>query len=291
LIRSMTGYGNARREGAGLQVQVDLRSVNNRFFDFQPRLPRELSFLEGEMLKRCKKRLARGRVSVQVILERGAEASRPKLDKEALSGYLEALDSLQSDHGFTDRGSAAEFLGLPDLFGAGEEAPDRKAVSDLVLETLDEALDLILAMKDREGEALALELRGRLEAVTAALGRVEAQLPEARAALKSNLEERLAELLDGVAMDPQRLAQEVAVLVDRADITEETVRLTSHLDQFRSTLDEGGELAKKLGFLLQEILREANTIGSKSSDLAIVREVLLIKEETEKVREQIQNLE
>jgi uncharacterized protein (TIGR00255 family) len=291
LIRSMTGYGNARREGAGLQVQVDLRSVNNRFFDFQPRLPRELSFLEGEMLKRCKKRLGRGRVSVQVILERGAEASRPKLDTEALAGYLEALDSLQENHGFKKRGSAAEFLGLPDLFGAGEEAPDREAVSELVLATLDEALELILAMKDREGETLAVELRGRLEAVSEALERVEAQLPEAKAAMKTNLEERLAELLDGVALDPQRLAQEVAILVDRGDITEETVRLASHLEQFRSTLDAGGEVAKKLGFLLQEILREANTIGSKSSDLAIVREVLLIKEETEKVREQIQNLE
>lgn len=291
MIRSMTGYGNARREGAGLQVQVDLRSVNNRFFDFQPRLPRELSFLEGEMLKRCKKRLARGRVSVQVILERGAEASRPKLDPEVLAGYLEALDTLQSGHGFEDRGSAAQFLGLPDLFGAGEAAPDREAVTELVLGTLDEALELILAMKEREGEALAGELRGRLEAITTALERVEAELPDARAAMKSNLEERLTEVLDGVALDPQRLAQEVAILVDRADITEETVRLTSHLEQFRSTLDGGGEVAKKLGFLLQEILREANTIGSKSSHLAIVREVLLIKEETEKVREQIQNLE
>jgi len=287
----MTGYGNARREGAGLQVQVDLRSVNNRFFDFQPRLPRELAFLEGEILDRCKKRLGRGRVSAQVAIEAAAEASRPRLDPDVLAGYLEAIDTLQSEHGFKKRGSAAEFLGLPDLFAGADAAPDREAVTELVLATLDEAIEKILAMKEREGETLATELLGRVDSVAASLTRIEAELPAAREAMQKGLEERLAELLDGVALDPQRLAQEVAILVDKSDVTEETVRLASHIEQFRATLEAGGEVAKKLGFLLQEVLREANTIGSKGQGLAIVQEVLLIKEETEKIREQIQNLE
>ena len=291
MIRSMTGYGSARREGVGLQVQVDLRSVNNRFFDFQPRLPRELSFLEGEILECCKKTLARGRVSVQVVLERLAEASRPRLDPEVLTGYLEAMAVLQAEHGFRKRGSAAEFLALPELFAAGEAEPRREALSELVMGTLDEALGAMVAMKEREGDALAAELRGHLDTLADSLSRIQEQVPAAREALKRNLEERLNELTGEVAVDPQRLAQEVAFLVDRSDITEETVRLSSHLEQFRAALGGGGEVAKTLGFLLQEILREANTIGSKGQALAIVQEVLLIKEETEKIREQIQNLE
>jgi uncharacterized protein (TIGR00255 family) len=287
----MTGFGSARREASGLRAQVDLRSVNNRFFDFQTRLPRELAFLEGEIMERCKARLGRGRVNVMIVLERGGAAAGPRLNPEALAAYLEAADRLQAEHGFSERGSAAAFLALPELIAAPEAEPERESLQGLVMGALDEAIEAMVAMKEREGEALAAELRGRVDTVTAALSRVEAALPEARTTLESNLRARLAELLAEVTLDPQRLAQEVAILVDRSDVTEETVRLASHLGQFRAALDAGGEVAKKLGFLLQEILREANTIGSKAQALAVVQEVLLIKEETEKIREQIQNLE
>jgi len=291
VIRSMTGFGGARRAAADLAILVDLRSVNNRFFDFQARLPRELSFLEGELLERCKARGLRGRVSVQVTLERAPGAARPQLDGEVLAAYLEAAERLRREHGFEELGSAAQFLALPELFGAPASEPDRELVTRLTSEALEEALDGLAAMKEREGAALAEELRGRVAVIQAALARIQAALPEARAALKSGLETRVAELLAEPLADPQRLAQELAILIDRSDITEETVRLTSHLEQFDSALADGGEVAKKLGFLLQEILREANTIGSKAQALAVVQEVLLIKEETEKIREQIQNLE
>ena len=287
----MTGFGSARRAATDFEILVDLRSVNNRFFDFQARLPRELSFIEGELLERCKARGLRGRVNVQVALERTAGAVRPRLDTETLAAYIEAVDKLCTDHGFVERGSAAQFLALPDLFGAPASEPDRELVSRLVGEALEEALDGLAAMKLREGAALATELDGRVGVLQAALTRIEAGLPEARAALKAGLEARIAELLGELAVDPQRLAQELAILIDRSDLTEETVRLASHLEQFRAALADGGEVAKKLGFLLQEILREANTIGAKAQALAIVQEVLLIKEETEKIREQIQNIE
>ena len=291
MIRSMTGFGGARREESGLRVQVDLRSVNNRFFDFQTRLPRELAFLEGEIMERCKTRLGRGRVNAMIALERAAEARGPQLDPGVLNAYLDLAARLEREHGFTERGSVAEFLALPELLSAPEAEPERELLQQLVMGALDEAIDAMLAMKEREGEALAAELKGRVDTVTAALGRVESALPEARDALQTNLQTRLNDLLGDVALDPQRLAQEVAILVDRSDITEETVRLRSHLEQFRAALDGGGEVAKKLGFLLQEILREANTMGAKTQALAVLQEVLLIKEETEKIREQIQNVE
>jgi uncharacterized protein (TIGR00255 family) len=291
VIRSMTGFGSARRAATDIEILVDLRSVNNRFFDFQARLPRELSFLEGDILERCKARGLRGRVNVQVALERAAGAARPRLDGEALAAYLEAADRLRTEHGFTERGSAAAFLALPELFGAPASEPDRELLARLAGEALEEALDGLAAMKLREGAALAEELQGRVGVLQAALTRIEAGLPEARVALRAGLEARIAELLGEVPVDPQRLAQELAFLIDRSDLTEETVRLASHLEQFGAALADGGEVAKKLGFLLQEILREANTIGSKAQALAIVQEVLLIKEETEKIREQIQNIE
>lgn len=291
MIKSMTGFGGARRAAADFELQVELRSVNNRFFDFQARLPRELSFLEGEILERCKARGLRGRVTVQLGFERAPAAARPQLDPEVLAAYLEVAARLRREHGFEALGSAAEFLALPELFGARGSEPDRELVSRLAGEALEEALDALAAMKAREGAALAEELRGRIGVVQAALGRIELALPEARAALKAGLSARIAELLGEVALEPQRLAQELAILIDRSDITEETVRLASHLAQFAAALSDGGEVAKKLGFLLQEILREANTIGSKSQALGIIQEVLLIKEETEKIREQIQNIE
>ncbi len=287
----MTGFGSARRAATDFEILVDLRSVNNRFFDFQARLPRELSYIEGELLERCKARGLRGRVNVQVALERTAGAARPRLDAEVMAAYIEAVDKLCAEHGFAERGSAAQFLALPELFGAPASEPDRELVSRLVGEALEEALDGLAAMKLREGAALAAELDGRVAVLQAALGRIEAGLPEARATLKAGLEARIADLLGELAVDPQRLAQELAILIDRSDLTEETVRLASHLEQFRAALADGGEVAKKLGFLLQEILREANTIGAKAQALAIVQEVLLIKEETEKIREQIQNIE
>jgi len=291
VIKSMTGFGGARRAAADFELQVELRSVNNRFFDFQARLPRELSFLEGEILERCKARGLRGRVTVQLGFERAPAAARPQLDPEVLTAYLEVAERLRREHGFETLGSAADFLALPELFGARGSEPDRELLSRLAGEALDEALDALAAMKAREGAALAEELRGRIAVVQAALGRIELALPEARAAIKAGLSARIAELLGEVALDPQRLAQELAILIDRSDITEETVRLASHLAQFDAALTDGGEVAKKLGFLLQEILREANTIGSKAQALGIIQEVLLIKEETEKIREQIQNIE
>jgi len=290
VLRSMTGYGGAKRQADGLELQVDIKSVNNRFFDFQPRLPRDLQFLEGEILEKVKARLGRGRVSVTANLERESGGELPELNEAMLELYLETRKRIEGTVGL-GAGSATELLALPELFRPRQEKLDAELLRELVLGCLDEAIEDILSMKRREGEALGEELSGRLDLLSAAVARVEEAVPQMRESLRSRLRERLDDLLGQVPLDEQRLAMEAAILVDKADVTEEIVRLRSHIQQFRETLSAGGELSKKLGFLLQEMLREANTIGSKAQDLAITRDVLLIKEETEKLREQILNLE
>lgn len=290
MLRSMTGYGGATLQVDGLELQVDIKSVNNRFFDFQPRLPRDLQFLEGEILEKVKVGLGRGRVTVNVNIEREAMTKLPELNEEMLAFYLD-MRARVAGQGQLGPGSATELLSLPELFRAPVEELDAELLRERTLSCLDAAIADIIAMKEREGDSLAAELSSRLDLLEAALARVEKAAPRMREDLKTRLHERLSELLEKVPMDEQRLAMEAAVLVDKADVTEEIVRLTSHIQQFREALEDGGEVSKKLGFLLQEVLREVNTIGSKSQDLAITRDVLLIKEETEKLREQILNLE
>ncbi len=290
MLRSMTGYGGAKLQAEGLELQVDIKSVNNRFFDFQPRLSRDLQFLEGEILEKVKAGLGRGRVSVTVNIERQAGSELPELNEEMLELYLQAHKRIKGAERLS-AGNATDLLSLPDLFRAPVEEIDSDRLRELALGCVDDAVADIIAMKEREGAALGDELAGRLDLLESAVSRVEDALPQVREGLRSRLRERLDELLENVPVDEQRLAMEAAVLVDKADVTEEIVRLQSHIHQFREALDDGGEVSKKLGFLLQEVLREANTIGSKSQDLAITRDVLLIKEETEKLREQILNLE
>lgn len=290
MLRSMTGYGGAKFQANGLELQVDIKSVNNRFFDFQPRLPRDLQFLEGEILERVKAGLGRGRVSVTFNIESEAGPDLPELDEDMLAFYLETRKRIEKEGGLA-KGHATEIMSLPELFRAPTEELDVERLREMSMACLDDAIADIIAMKEREGAVLGDELAARLDLLDAAVSRVEDSAPRMREDLQTRLRERLQEILDHVPIDEQRLAMEAAVLVDKADVTEEIVRLQSHIQQFREALAGGGEVSKKLGFLLQEMLREANTIGSKSQDLAITRDVLLIKEETEKLREQILNLE
>ncbi|MBC8366775.1 YicC family protein [bacterium] len=290
MLRSMTGYGGAKIQAEGLELQVDIKSVNNRFFDFQPRLSRDLQFLEGEILEKVKAGLGRGRVSVTINMERETGSELPELNEEMLALYLEAHKRIKGAERLS-AGNATDLLSLPDLFRAPSEEIDSDRLREMVLKCVDEAVADITDMKEREGAALGEELAGRLDLLESAVSRVEDAVPQMREGLRGRLRERLEELLENVPVDEQRLAMEAAVLVDKADVTEEIVRLQSHIQQFREALVDGGEVSKKLGFLLQEVLREGNTIGSKSQDLAITRDVLLIKEETEKLREQILNLE
>ncbi|MDP6798044.1 MAG: YicC/YloC family endoribonuclease [Candidatus Krumholzibacteria bacterium] len=292
MIRSMTGFGSATVQEEGLEIQAEIRSVNNRFFDFQPRLPRELGFLEAEILEKTRRSLGRGRVTVTLSLESRGSSSLPELNEEALAHYHEQIRKIRSmgrelavDH------LGASFLQLPGLFLDSDGNQDADRLRSLALRALDESIADILSMKEKEGAALSDDLLSCLDRIEESLQRIRKATPQMKASLAANLRKRLEDLLDDLPVDPQRLAQEAAILVDKADVSEEITRLDSHLEQFRESIHAGGEVSKKLGFLIQEILRESNTIGSKSQDLEITRDVLLIKEETEKLREQILNLE
>ena len=292
MIRSMTGFGSAAVQEEGLEIQAEIRSVNNRFFDFQPRLPRELGFLEAEILEKTRRSLGRGRVTVTLSLESRGSSSLPELNEEALAHYHEQIRKIRSmgrelavDH------LGASFLQLPGLFLDSDGNQDADRLRSLALRALDESIADILSMKEKEGAALSDDLLSCLDRIEESLQRIRKATPQMKASLAANLRKRLEDLLDDLPVDPQRLAQEAAILVDKADVSEEITRLDSHLEQFRESIHAGGEVSKKLGFLIQEILRESNTIGSKSQDLEITRDVLLIKEETEKLREQILNLE
>ena len=291
---SMTGYGTAEARRGPWTATVELRSVNHRFLDVSLRLPGALSGLEQEIRQRLKERLGRGRVSVSVQLAGDRDDPATLLPPGAVDQGLRLLtamaDRLESAGQPRPVITLDHLLALPDLFRADPDADTLAQQREAVLEALDGALEQLLAMKRTEGEETAAELRRRLAAVRERLAEVNALVPDALREAQQRLQERLQQLLE-TPLDPQRLAQEAAILVDRGNINEECERLASHLEQFQSALDSGGQVAKRLNFLLQEMHREVNTMGSKTQNLAITRAVIAMKEEIESMREQVQNLE
>jgi uncharacterized protein (TIGR00255 family) len=295
MIRSMTGYGQGSAEAEGLKVTVELRSVNNRFADLKLRLPDELVPFEPELRRLVLATVKRGRVDLDLRVERtGAAAAPLVLNRAAVDGALAALKALRDDYGVQGEWDLKTLMRIPGLL----ERPGRAdGLDPASRETVDRALSQALSALDaerlREGRALAADLLARVTAMeghVAAIRERAATVPEA---VQKRIVERVGQLVTQVALDPARVAQEAAFLADRADVTEETVRLSGHLVQARSLLADGtGEpVGKRLDFLLQEINRETNTIASKSADLEMSRRALDLKAEGEKIREQIQNLE
>lgn len=296
MIRSMTGYGKGAAEVAGLRITVELRSLNNRFADIRLRLPSELFAEESAIRRRVLSRVQRGRVEMGLDLERtgGAEAG-VTLNRPVVQAVVDAVQALEREFGIVGAVDARTVLALPDVLQRARPLADldesgRAAVHDAV----ESALVALDADRRREGAALAHEIGARLarmREIAVEVRRIAADLP---VAAHRKLLERIETLTaGGPALDPGRLAQEAAFLADRADITEELVRLDGHIDQSASlvTGPDCEPVGKRLDFLLQEIHRETNTINSKSGDLEISRRALALKSEAEKVREQVQNLE
>src|ERR1043166_4068675 len=275
-MKSMTGYGKGMVAGDDFSVSVDLKTVNNRFLDIHLRVGSELASLEPSIKKRITSRLTRGRVDVTVSVERVAQVAY-ELNRPLIAGYINALKQLQQDFDI-----------------AGELDINEKVITGLE-QALDQALDELEKMREQEGEALKNELRDRVHKIENLVPVIEASAAGLADAYRLRLQKRIGELLNRggqiVEVDPVRLAQEVAYLADRSDVSEEMVRLRSHLSQFQEALDAPGEAGKMLDFLLQELNREANTTLSKSTDLVIKEAGLAIKAEVEKLREQVQNVE
>ena len=292
-MKSMTGYGRGSAAGEHFSVSVDLKTVNNRFLDVHLRLGGELSALEPAIKRQISSRLSRGRVDVNIGFEKTAQTAY-ELNRPLIAGYVSALRAMQSEFNI---GGELDINVLARLPGALQ--PARDGLSDEVAAGIEQAvagaLDELEKMRAQEGEALQREMAERIEKIDKLIPTIESAAAGLVEAYQLRLQKRIAELLSRtgplVEVDQGRLAQEVAYLSDRSDVSEEMVRLRSHLSQFRDALNSTGETGKMLDFLLQELNREANTTLSKSTDLAIKEAALAIKAEVEKIREQVQNVE
>ena len=290
-ITSMTGFGGGAAEGQGVRLGVELRSVNSRYLDIQVRCPSNLQSFEQLIRERVQAQLSRGKVSVNFSwTEEAQQKALPTLDEEVASGYLTQLQRLAELSQSDTQVDLALLARLPGVFSFAAAEPENDEAKELIQAALDEALVEMVAMRTKEGQALAEDLRRRVEAVEAHLEHIAELVPRTREQIQHRLREKVAALLEPGAIHEDRLAMEVALIAERSDITEEIVRFRSHNAQFFAALDKGGEVGKRFNFLLQEMNREANTISSKSSDSDIIHRVVEIKEEVERLREQVQNL-
>src|SRR5882672_10567510 len=292
-MKSMTGYGRGSSDGETFAVSVDLRTVNNRFLDVHLRLSGELSSLEPVIKRQISSKLSRGRVDVTVNFEKTAQTAY-ELNRPLIAGYVNALREMQNEFHIAGELDINVLARLP-----GALQPARDGLSDDVVAGIEKAvadgLDQLERMRAEEGETLRREMAERIDKIDALVPTIEAAAAGLVDAYRARLQKRIGELLNRngqvVELDPARLAQEVAYLADRSDVSEEMVRLRSHLSQFQEAIDSQSESGKMLDFLLQELNREANTTLSKSTDLAIKEAALAIKAEVEKLREQVQNVE
>ena len=286
----MTGFGTGRAEAEGLRVRAVLRSVNGRYLDLSVRCPGPLQELEPRVRERLQGRLTRGKVTGTIECEETADSTGlPELDAEVAERYLSELDRLGRMAGLAPAGLEA-VARMPGVFRSGSRGPAPEQLEELVAEALDQALSELEQMRRAEGEVLAADLRTRLAAIARLTDDIDRLAAEGREEVRQRLREKVEALLEPGAVDEDRLATEVVLIAERSDITEEIVRLRSHLHRFLETIDQGGEVGRRLNFLLQEMHREINTLSSKSAASGIIHRAVAAKEEVERLREQVQNL-
>ena len=287
---SMTGYGRAFREVDGRQMTVEVKSVNHRFLDISFRMPRNLMFLEDAARKAIGAKLARGHVDMFVTYRNlRTDARKVTVDRALFEAYAGALEGV-SNLGLADDRTLMGIARMPDVMTVVEAEEDQQAVQALLEATLNEALDQLLAMRRREGEAMKRDLSGRVDAIERMTAAVEARYPETVAEYTQRLRDAVLELT-GSAIDEGRLVMEVAIMADRSAIAEEIVRLNSHVHQLRALFESPEPIGRRIDFIVQELNREVNTISSKSQDIPITQLTVDLKSEIEKLREQLQNVE
>jgi len=290
----MTGFGSGEASAEGVNVTLELRAVNHRFLDVAMKLPSAIAFLESDIRAYLKDTIARGRVTCVAQVAQAAETTAMVLDQNRLDQGINMLQAaaerLAEVVGQPQQFGMDHLLLVPELFRCEEPELDPEAVRQAVMAALQQAVTELSAMKEREGRELIEEMQRRLTRLRASLDEVETMAPQAATEAHTRLTERVAQL-STEQVEPQRLAQEVALIADRANINEECERLAIHIEQFAATLAAEGQIAKRLNFLLQEMHREVNTMGSKTNLMEITQAVIEMKEEVESVREQVQNLE
>lgn len=295
MIKSMTGYGRGEGVYEGISITIELRSVNNRYLDCCVKMPRSYIFAEDALKERIQSKVARGKVDVFVnIVHTGGEALSVTVNEDLAKGYIDALRRLYelgNGQNVKEDYSAMDLARFPDVLMVEKREEDLDSIKAQLLDVLDRAVEDFNDMRAREGQKLAEDILSRADTIEALTAIVEAQSPKTVSEYRAKLEAKMQEVLQNVQIDQNRLLTEAAIFADKVAVDEETVRLHSHLSQLRDMLSQGGAVGRKLDFLIQEFNREANTIGSKCSDIEITRTVVNIKAEIEKIREQIQNIE
>ena len=293
MVKSMTGYGRAEETLDGYAITVEVRSVNNRYLDCSVRIPRLYLFAEDAIKARVQRTISRGKVDVFVTLDStGAEKVQVSVNKPVADGYYEALKQLAASYGLPESDISVSLLSrFPDVLLAEKAQDDVEQLAEDICSVLDGALSDFDSMRTREGARLEEDILSRAATIEEKVALVEERSPQTVAEYRAKLEARMNEVLSNAQLDPARILTEAAIFADKIAVDEETVRLRSHINQLREMLDKGGPISRKLDFLIQEFNREANTIGSKCSDIDIARQVVDIKAEIEKIREQVQNIE
>ncbi len=288
----MTGYGRAEETFQGCKITVELRSVNNRYLDCSVRIPRLYLFAEDGVKTRVQKTISRGKVDVFVTMDNGGgEQVQVKVNQPVADSYYAALSQLAQRYELAGDISVSLLSRFPEVLLAEQAEEDTEAMAANIYAVLDRALADFDQMRTREGERMKADILTRADTIQEKVALVEERSPQTVADYRAKLEARMNEVLANTQIDPARILTEAAIFADKIAVDEETVRLRSHIAQLRDMLDKGGAVGRKLDFLIQEFNREANTIGSKCSDIHIARQVVDIKAEIEKIREQIQNIE
>ena len=294
MIKSMTGYGRAKAALQGKSIVVEIKSVNHRNMEIIVRLPGMLSALEVEIKKKISERLFRGRVEVSIQTESGfgkENAEQLEINLPLIRNYYSLLNQIRQEFDFKDEITLSMVTGLKDAISYSEGDVNLEEIWKHLEGILSDSIDSLREMRKKEGELLYRDFLARLGIIRDYLGDLETRAPQVVMEYKEKLSERISELTDVLEIDESRLSQEIAIMAEKSDITEEIVRFESHLSQFREMLESDEAIGRKMDFLLQEMLREINTIGSKSSDIEMSRNVIEIKSELAKLREQIQNVE
>ena len=292
MVKSMTGYGRAVETVNGREFTVEIRSVNNRYLDCTVKLPRSFSFAEEAVKAAVKAAVSRGKVDVYISVRSETEADvQVTLNKPVLEGYLAAMRQMVTEYGVHDDISVSTLSRMNDIFVVDKPKADEDQLKADLLSVVDKALSAYDAMRVTEGLALENDLRSRANTILELVAQVEEQNPKTVSEYRKRLEEKMREVLESKSIDESRILTEAAIFADKVAVDEETVRLRSHLEQMDEMLRGNGGIGRKLDFLLQEMNREANTTGSKCSDVKVARIVVDIKAELEKIREQTQNIE
>lgn len=292
MIKSMTGFGRAQETVDGMTVTVELKSVNHRYFEFTAKVPRTYGFLEEKLKSFLNARVSRGKMECYVSIENLEESDMEVVVNPSLAkGYVDALRTLSETFGLKEDYSAISIAKFPDVLTLRKAPADEEKIWNAVQKVTELAVECFVTMRETEGEKLRADILSKADTILEHVAFVESRSPQTVREYHEKLRQRMEELLENTQVDEQRLLTEAAIFADKVAVDEETVRLRSHISQLREFLNANEPIGRKLDFLVQEMNRESNTIGSKAQDVEIAKRVIAIKAEVEKIREQVQNIE